>query len=186
MNEMPDTRSAGFRNKTALNKFIKSHEGAPLADLVKAVHIKLNLAMFADNSAHHHRLDAGRMLVELRTRVEAEGHDWWKWQDGKFGRSRKGMEKLMRMARADEPEAAIEEHRAKDARQHRTARAARDGADVGSKQLRQVVVVTDTPCDDCNTDHERWQRSVMNMAGESVSLPAYWTKQFGDWKSFPV
>jgi hypothetical protein len=43
------------------------------------------------------------MLLELRTRVDAEGGDWWKWQIGKFDRSRKDMEKLMRMASADEP-----------------------------------------------------------------------------------
>jgi hypothetical protein len=29
-----------------------------------------------------------------------------------------------------------------------------------------LVLVSDTPCDDCTTEQERWQRSVMNMAGE--------------------
>jgi hypothetical protein len=41
-------------------------------------------------------------------------------------------------------------------------------------------------CDDCANDQERWQRSLGNMAGEAVSLDAYWTRQFGEWKKFDV
>lgn len=56
----------------------------------------------------------------------------------------------------------------------------------GPKKSAPIVVLTDEPCADCTTDQERWQRSVMNMAGEAVSLPAYWSQQFGDWKTFPI
>ena len=104
---------AVFRNKTDLKKFVRSHDGASSDDLVKAINLKVTLSIFAANEAYHHRLDAGRMLLELRTRIEAEGGDWWKWQTGKFDRSRRDMEKLMQMARADDPEAAVEEERAK-------------------------------------------------------------------------
>jgi hypothetical protein len=46
------------------------------------------------------------------------------------------------------------------------------------------------PCDDCNTEpfgpEERWQRSLGNMAGDAISLPSYWTREFGDWEKFEV
>lgn len=33
----------------------------------------------------------------------------------------------------------------------------------------------------------RWHRSLSNLAGEAVSLPAYWKQQFGaDWEKFEV
>jgi hypothetical protein len=96
-------------NITALKKAIASHKTAPLDDVVKAINISLELSVTADNKARHHRLNAGRMLLDLRRRVEGEGtNDWWKWQEGKFARSRKDIEKLMRMAKADDPEAAAE------------------------------------------------------------------------------
>jgi hypothetical protein len=50
-----------------------------------------------------------------------------------------------------------------------------------------IVLLTDTPCTDCGTRQEFWQRSVFNMAGEAVSLTAYWKQQFGsDWEKFEV
>ena len=33
---------------------------------------------------------------------------------------------------------------------------------------------------------ERWRNSVSFMAGNSISLPAYWTKEFGEWEKFKV
>lgn len=42
-------------------------------------------------------------------------------------------------------------------------------------------------CPDCSTQEEEWQRSVMNLASDAISLPAYWSRQFGeDWKTFAV
>lgn len=42
-------------------------------------------------------------------------------------------------------------------------------------------------CPDCSTSEEEWQRSVMNIASDAISLPAYWSRQFGDgWKTFVV
>jgi hypothetical protein len=38
-----------------------------------------------------------------------------------------------------------------------------------------------------DTPQEQWQRSVGNMAGEAVSLEAFWTKTFGkEWEGFDV
>jgi hypothetical protein len=115
----------GIANVTALKKIVAEHKTAPLDDVARAINIKMELAVEADNKAGSHRLDAGRMLVELRRRVEEAGDDWWKWQKGKFTRTRRDIEKLMKMASADEPEVASEAERAKNAEQHRAARAKR-------------------------------------------------------------
>jgi len=105
---------AVFRNKTDLKRFVRHHDGASDDALVEAINIKLNLSVSATNEGRHHRLDAGRMLLDLRKQIETEHDDWWKWQRGKFNRSRKDIEKLMAMARANDPEAAAEEVKAKD------------------------------------------------------------------------
>lgn len=123
---------AVFRNKTDLKKFVRSHDSASIGDLVEAINLKLNLSIFADNEGHHHRLEAGRMLLELRARVEAEGGDWWKWRNGKFDRSRKDMEKLMRMASADDPEGAAEKE--KSDRRESMKRIRVRGAHMGSNR----------------------------------------------------
>lgn len=111
-------------NVVALKKIVAAHRTAPLDEVVQAVNITLELAVTADNKAGSHRLDAGRMLVDLRRRVEDDGDDWWKWQKGKFVRTRKDIEKLMRLAKSDEPEAAVEKERTETrerVRAHRTA-----------------------------------------------------------------
>jgi hypothetical protein len=42
-------------------------------------------------------------------------------------------------------------------------------------------------CGDCNSNEERWHRSLGNLAGDAISLEAYWTRQFGeDWQRFAV
>jgi len=54
--------------------------------------------------------------------------------------------------------------------------------------------VVDTPadpiierCPDCATPEEEWQRSLTSLASDAISLPAFWSRQFGDdWKHFTV
>ncbi|MGY4318996.1 hypothetical protein [Bradyrhizobium sp. JR3.5] len=56
-----------------------------------------------------------------------------------------------------------------------------------SAPSKRIVLLSDEPCADCNTQQERWHRSLSNMAGEAISLPAYWTQQFDkDWQTFDV
>jgi len=31
---------------------------------------------------------------------------------------------------------------------------------------------------------EQWQHSLANLAGDAIAMPAYWTREFGDWKKF--
>jgi hypothetical protein len=110
----------------------------------------------------------------LRTRVEAEGGDWWKWQTGKFDRSRKDMEKLMRLASSEDPEAAVEDERTKQkARDDRRPRARSgacpaptNGADVGSEQLHRPVACVAPPSD---VDHILYAVRALTM--ERTSAP---------------
>jgi hypothetical protein len=53
------------------------------------------------------------------------------------------MERLMRIASAENPKAAFAEHRAKDAEEHRAARAKRNGADVGSNPIEHILQLID-------------------------------------------
>lgn len=112
-------------HETYLKRFIKSHAKATPQEMVGAINMSVS---FAESSAAdaekstgvakknaadaaNHLLNAGRLLLELRACVEAQGHDWWAWQQGKFSRGRKNMEKLMRLAGDVDPEAAFEEER---------------------------------------------------------------------------
>jgi hypothetical protein len=55
------------------------------------------------------RIRLGQDLLEARARVEAgeEGNiGWWEWYQQKFTRSREDAEKVMAIARAENPEAA--------------------------------------------------------------------------------
>jgi hypothetical protein len=190
MNQLADSNAAVFRNKTDLKRFLRNHDGASTGDLVEAINLKLNLAILAHNESHHHRLDAGRLLLELRARVEAEGGGWWKWQEGKFDRSRKDMEKLMRMASAEEPEAAVQAERA--GARARMERVRAHGANVRSKA--GAVARAAPPDDDAEemplaedddgNDEESWQLSLGTSAGEAVALRASWRREFGNWERF--
>jgi hypothetical protein len=42
------------------------------------------------------------------------------------------------------------------------------------------------PCTDCETPEQFWQRSLSNLAGDAISIRAFWTRQFGKWEKFAV
>ena len=101
----------GIANVTALKKFVLDHENAPLGDVAHAINIALRLADEKENGATNHRLQAGRMLASLRKRVEVGGQNWWTFAKSHFDRSRRDIEKVMRLANADDPEVAAEMER---------------------------------------------------------------------------
>jgi hypothetical protein len=126
-------------NVVALNEVVSQHETAPLDEVANAINIKLRLADKSDNTANNHRLAAGQMLVALRTRVEADGLNWWKWAAERFDRSRKDIAKVMALANADDPEAAVETERTKAREGMARSRKAR-GANVSATQLVEHVL----------------------------------------------
>jgi hypothetical protein len=71
--------------------------------------------------------------------------------------------------------------------------AKRTGKDGKSRELprkaKAVSLPTDPiqePCFDWTTEQERWQRSLTNLAGDAISMPAFWTCEFGKWENFAV
>jgi hypothetical protein len=78
------------------------------------------------------RLAAGQKLLRLRERVEAgeggEGVKWWEWFKQAEICSRKGAERLMKIAGSDDPVAALKEEREKDRDRKRIARSKSNGA----------------------------------------------------------
>lgn len=137
MSNVVELDKRGFRNEADLKRFVKHHANATPDQMVKAINISTRLASMTAATAEDHRLNAGRMLLELRAIIEAEGENWWTWQKGRFDRSRKDMEKLMRQAKADDPEAAFEEERIERNARMKKVRDA-DGAHVRSKQPTEV------------------------------------------------
>jgi hypothetical protein len=41
-------------------------------------------------------------------------------------------------------------------------------------------------CPDCDTPQDFWQRSLSNLAGDSITMEALWKRLFGDWEKFEV
>jgi hypothetical protein len=61
----------------------------------------------------------------------------------------------------------------------------------GARSVAPRVIHTDDPiqeaCDDRTNDADRWERSLSNMAGEAIAIPAFWTREFGkEWRNFEV
>ena len=66
-----------------------------------------------------HRITAGKLLVELEARIVAgeagQGVKWWVWYAEHFkNRTRRDAQKVMALARSDDPEQAAEEEREKN------------------------------------------------------------------------
>jgi hypothetical protein len=52
------------------------------------------------------------------------------------------------------------------------------------KHGMHLLEITADPPEDGETRQDFWQRSLSNLAGEAISLRAYWTKHFGEWEKF--
>lgn len=74
---MLDMAGVIIRNERDLKRFVNDHEGASPLDLVKAINIALELENSSEIAGNHHRLDAGRMLLKCKQKIEAEGENWW-------------------------------------------------------------------------------------------------------------
>ena len=103
--------SVAKRTTTALMRM------PPIAEVVIEIRGHFNDADTLQARADKHRLQAGQKLVSLRQRIEAgeEGAvawgDWFERQG--MGRGRKDCERLMQIASAEDPEAALLEEREK-------------------------------------------------------------------------
>lgn len=121
----------------------------PLSALVLEIRGHVHDAGRAETTCAKHQLQAGCRLLALRDRVEAgEAGDisWWEYFDTQFTgyiKSRKYAEKLMKWARADDPEAAREadHERVREAKQARKEREALEFLETPNSRSEDYNVV---------------------------------------------
>jgi hypothetical protein len=56
----------------------------------------------------------------------------------------------------------------------------------GTPCTRRVRVRAVESSPDCDTAQQRWEFSLRNLAGDAISLSAFWSREFGNWKRFNV
>ena len=86
-------------------------QGPNLAALAKSINHHINRALAADISGERHRVKAGRELIEAREHVPPG--DWIAWCKANIKRGQRDIQRLMRIAGAEDPDAALELDRAK-------------------------------------------------------------------------
>lgn len=132
----------------------------PLDALVIEIRGRVHDAGRAETTCAKHQLQAGLRLLELRSRIEggeAGEVSWWDWYETQFTgyiKSRKYAERLMKWARADDPDAAREADIEKENDRQRAARQETDDleptgsnddqpdTDIVDKALRLVAKMT--------------------------------------------
>jgi hypothetical protein len=89
-----------------------------LDQTVKRIEASFDKVESYSKKAGDYRITAGKLLVELQARIEAgedgEGVEWWKWYAEHFERTRRDAQKVMALARSDNPEQAAEDEREKN------------------------------------------------------------------------
>ncbi len=92
---------------------------------IQAIEIAWNKSTHLALKSNGLRVEAARMLVALRVKIEEEGKDWWPfYRDcGGFSHTRKDAEKLLKIGGAPDPEAAHEEEKAETKERMRGHRA---------------------------------------------------------------
>jgi hypothetical protein len=104
-----------------------------------------------DEAALDERAQAGVKLVQLRFQVEANGERWWRWfeaNESRFQVQRREVERLLKIGRADDPQAALDDDRAK----------ARDG------MAKSRATNNDNISRDSDPSHS-WQVEAVSMDG---------------------
>jgi hypothetical protein len=136
-----------------------------LQEAIDEIHRQFGEALSNDRKAESCRLYAGKLLLALRQRIEAgeagEGVNWWQWYESKFVRSRKDAEKVMRLASAEDFEAAeAKEKAAQKIRNDRKPRIGAVTAPTRAEPTRTLGLSGDAPiADQVNAFH----REIMNF-----------------------
>lgn len=153
-----------IRNERDLKRFVNDHDGASPLDLVKAINIALELENNSEIAGQHHRLDAGRMLLKCKEKIEADGENWSKWQKGKFDRSPADLRKLMAMASAADPQQAANEAAERNQKHQATHRKkqSEERAYVSAHPIEHILKLVDALTDEQREElftmmREKWQ-----------------------------
>jgi hypothetical protein len=90
-----------------------------LAQVVKRIEVSFDKVKQYSEKTDQFRISAGKQFIELKVRIEAgeagKGVKWWAWYAANFkNRTRRDAQRVMALARSDDPGAAAEEERAKN------------------------------------------------------------------------
>ena len=113
-------------------------QGPNLAALAKSINHHINRALAADISGERHRVKAGQELIEARKHV-APG-EWLAWCKANIYRSVRDIQRLMRIAGADDPDAALGRERAGNRVSKASSRANATVSRVAPEPAREPVV----------------------------------------------
>jgi hypothetical protein len=148
---------------------MSDHQGT-LAQVVKWIEVSFDKIKSYGEKVDQYRISAGKQLVELQARIEAgedgEGVKWWSWYAEHFKkRTRRDAQKVMKLARADDPEAAAEEERTK----------ARDGMAAHGRRVAASNVSRDSqpaspPTEYRLTEKEYAEQIVRDVERELANL----------------
>jgi hypothetical protein len=160
----------------------------PIQSLVVEIRGHLCDAANAEVRFNKLRLQAGQKLLQLRKRVEAgEVGDvtWWGWFEGQGLGSRSNAEKLLRMAAADDPEAALEheQQRVREAVARTAAKKKAALANAVETYILEddILLPSLEEFDGALAEIERWMRGLVHMTGEGLpSLTAQRARGFGE------
>jgi hypothetical protein len=111
-----------------------------------------------DEAALDERAQAGVKLVQLRFQVEANGERWWRWfeaNESRFQVQRREVERLLKIGRADDPQAELEAEQAK----------ARDGMAKSRATNKADVSRKPDPIEQAIAAGHSWQIEVVSMSG---------------------
>jgi hypothetical protein len=161
----------------------------PLDTLAATIKASIIAGDKALDKAEQHYKAAGIHLAEAKKRLPIE-------QPGKrftayiVGECRMATSRAYELIAIAEGRTTLEEIRAKGRERaskfSQKNKVARDSVSNGKRES-QFSGPTEEDCEDCNSDSERWERSLSNMAGDAISIRAFWNKTFGkEWENFEV
>lgn len=151
------------------------HFPAGTHGLVQEIKTDLHRADTTYAKADHYRVRAALMLAELRERVTTEGENWWPWAERHFANvSRSTLERLLKIADAESPEAVVGEQTRRNRIYKQKQRAnlrltvsgksevvklpARKQKNLIGRALALIESMTDQERDEFKTEwKERWQ-----------------------------
>lgn len=149
----------------------------PIEKLVEEIRTHVYDAGKASTVCAKHQLQAGWRLLALRERVEAgeAGQiSWWDYFDTQFTghiKSRKYAERLMKWARADDPDAAREVDMAANRQRNRATRQEQFGAYVCSKDDDDDEDVE--PGIEDEIDPENYRTAYLLRADQAIRFASY-------------
>jgi hypothetical protein len=131
-----------------------------IKDLAKEIDRLFSVVQDSERRAERARMQAGRLLLELRARIEAGeagAVTWWRWYCDHIAHSHRDAEKVMALARAQDPEAAYQEENRKRRERYNQFKLA------AQKITKSGVTL---PCRDVSEKSAASQPVVITLRGE--------------------